>query len=284
MVLPFTLGRRSGAGCRGRRWRARPCRRGGGRGAGKTEGHARGRAGVDHVARFQDHVPAQVPDDVADREDHVAGVTVLPLRTVDAQVQAEVLRVAGLVGGDQPRAERVEGLAGFAQVPLRRVLQLEFPLRYVVADRVPGDHGPRGIRSVQVARPAADDDREFDLPVGLHRSTGDQHLVVRADDRARVLHEHHRTRGNRRAGLGGVIAVVQADADDLAGAGDGRPDAQAVPVQFGQLPRRDRRAGPVDPSGGEEGTVDVPGHGGQVQQPAVVDAHRGPLFTWGSDS
>ena len=45
-------------------------------------------------------------------------VRVLPRLAVDPQPQAEALRVGDLVGGDQPRAERVEGLAALALGPL----------------------------------------------------------------------------------------------------------------------------------------------------------------------
>ncbi len=130
-----------------------------------------------------------------------------------------------------------------------------------MADRVAGDHRPRGGRPVEVACPAADDDRQFDLPVRLHRASGNQHFVVRAHDRARVLHEDHRTRRDRRSGLGGVVAVVQADTDDFAGTGDRCADPQTVRVQFGQPARRDRRTGSVDTVLGKERAVDVGGHG-----------------------
>src|SRR5919108_4046193 len=77
---------------------------------GAAERDARRGAGVDHVARLQDHELAGVPDQVAHAEDHVLGGAVLAQLAVDPGPQAESLRVADLVGGDQPRAERVEGL------------------------------------------------------------------------------------------------------------------------------------------------------------------------------
>ena len=51
--------------------------------------------------------------------------------------------------------------------------------------------------------------------------------VVRADDRPRRLEEHDRLFRQVHVALGGVVAEVEADADDLAGAREGAPRREA---------------------------------------------------------
>src|SRR4051812_34790044 len=75
---------------------------------GTAEGHSGGRARVDDVARTQHEELGEVPDEMADPEDHVLGVAVLPQVTVDPEPQAERLRIGHLVRRQDPRAERVE--------------------------------------------------------------------------------------------------------------------------------------------------------------------------------
>ena len=59
---------------------------------------------------------------------------------------------------------------------------------------------------------------ELDLPVGPLAAARDQHLVVRADHGVGGLQEQDRLARQLGAGLGGVVGVVQPDADDLADA------------------------------------------------------------------
>ncbi len=73
----------------------------------------------------------------------------------------------------------------------------------------------------------ADDDAQLDFPVGLQRVLGQIDIVVGADDGAGRLHEQDRLGRDRRAGLGGVVGIVEADADELADLADARADARA---------------------------------------------------------
>src|SRR5580698_9362896 len=150
-------------------------------------------AGVDQVARLEHHVLAQVPDEVRDPEDHGARGPILPLAPVDREPQPQKLRVGHFVGGDQPRPQRVERLARFAEVPLRRQVELEGPFRHVVADCVARDAGQRFLGRAEVAGGGADDDAQFDFPVGPLRAARYPHVVIRPGHGGRVLHEHHRT-------------------------------------------------------------------------------------------
>jgi hypothetical protein len=150
-------------------------------------------------------------------KDHVLGGPVLVRLSVHPEPETEILRVGDLVGGDQPGAERVEGLAGLALVPLAAAFVLELPLGHVVGHGVPGHTGQRLLGAGQVARRTADDHRELDLPVRLRAAPGDQDWIVGADDGVRRLQEDHRFGGQWVTRLGGVVPVVQADTDDLSG-------------------------------------------------------------------
>ena len=83
-----------------------------------------------------------------DAENHVRGGPVLPQLPVHPEPQPECLRVGDLVGGHQPRTERVERLAALALVPLAAAFELELPLGDVVGDGVAGDARERASASL----------------------------------------------------------------------------------------------------------------------------------------
>src|SRR5579862_2833399 len=87
-----------------------------------AEADAWRRAGDDDVARLHDEILRAAPDDVAAVEDHGRGVAALALLAVDVEPHGELLRVLDLVLGDEPRAERAEGLAALAFGPLAGAL------------------------------------------------------------------------------------------------------------------------------------------------------------------
>src|SRR5215203_5760442 len=139
----------------------------------------------------------------------------------------QILWVRDLVSGNEPGADWAEGVATLALVPLAAPLDLEGALRDVVDDTVPGDMG-QGIGLADVLRGPADDDAEFDLPVGLLGAAGDLDVVIRPADCARGLHEEHRLARYWQPRLGSVVRVVQADADELADRSDAWADARRV--------------------------------------------------------
>src|ERR1700712_5259082 len=83
-----------------------------------AQAHARRRAGDDDVARLHDEELRAVPDQVFAAEDHGLGVAALALLAVDVEPHVEVLRILDFVLGDEPRADRAEGLGAFALAPL----------------------------------------------------------------------------------------------------------------------------------------------------------------------
>jgi len=63
---------------------------------------------------------------------------------------------------------------------------------------------------------------ELDFPVELARAAWSQDRLVRIEDGVRPLREDRRLLRNRLVRLLGVVAVVEADADELSGIGDRR--------------------------------------------------------------
>ena len=165
-------------------------------------------------------------------------VRILHGLTVQPQADAQVVRVGNLVGSDQlgsDRRERVEGLAGH---PLfARLVELPVAGGDVVADGVAADilEGslPRNMPPL-----SADHHDELGLIVDLLAHSGQDDGRTMADQGGRVLAEEHRFRRYRHAALGRVVAIVQPDADDLAGSGTG-----ASSVRWRDRGERRRSAG-----------------------------------------
>ena len=129
-----------------------------------------------------------------------------------------------------------------------------------------------------IARARADDDRELDFPIGFCRALGDHDVVVRPYDAGRGLGEQHRLLGDRHAGFGRVVGVIEPDGNEIADMGKAWADpgraahrGQGFRLEFGEAGQR---------AGREHIGVDVRHHFAQVPQlPSVVDQRR--LFlTW----
>ncbi len=199
---------------------------------------ARRRAGGDDVARLQRHEAAEVRHEEGDAVDHGLGGAVLHGLAIDREPHVERLRVGNLVLRHQPGADRAEGVGGLALGPLSRMLELEGALGDIVHDAVAGDIIQRlGFRDV--FRGLADDDAELDFPIGLLRAARDQHIVIRTANGRRGLHEDDRLRRNGHAAFGSVVGIVEADADELAGAGNA--GAETAGLKFRQARRIERR-------------------------------------------
>src|SRR5690606_5540488 len=156
---------------------------------------------------------------------------------INFEPHLEVLRIGNFVPGYEPGADRTEGVAAFALVPLPAAFGLKMALADVVANAIAGDIVHR-VGLIDVAGLLADDHRELAFPVRLDRVLGNDHVVVRADDGAGRLHEDDRLFGDLGAGLGGMVGIVETDADELADLAD----AGADPLVRAQL----RQAGGVD--------------------------------------
>ena len=162
------------------------------------------------------------------------------------------VRVADLVGGDDPRADRAERVDALGQAEHARLhlLALDVARGDVVEDDVAGDV-VLGLLGREELAGLADDDGELELVVELvgHR-LGVDDRVVGADDRVDVLEEHdprqHRVRPVDALGLLVVLAEVAGGVEELLG-DDRRPQRHLVQRRLvgrsAPPPRRARSSG-----------------------------------------
>jgi hypothetical protein len=220
----------------------------------------------------------RIGQDEGRTEDHGPGRSVLEPLAVDLQPHGKVVHVAQFVRRHQPGPERTEAVAALALVPLRR-LHLESALGDVVADAIAGDRlGGLGLRDIGAV--GADHEGQFDFPVQLGRTARLEDRIVRARQRAGGLHEHHWLFRNGQARLGGVVGVVQADADELARLGHAGPQA-GVGRRGGQR-RRIQAAQRGQAVKCQGRRIQVADHPAQVaDNPVVVDQAR-PFLAGGS--
>src|SRR6056297_2945824 len=237
---------------------------------------AGGRAGRDHVAGVQGHESAEVADEMGHTVDHRFRRTLLHGLAVDLQPHGQRLRVGDLVTGDEPGPDLAEIVAALALRPLAGMLDLEGAFGNIVRDRVAGDMGQR-VRFRDVFRAGADHDGELHLPVGLLRPARHDDRVVRAADGAGRLHEDDRLGRHLHAGLGGMVGIVEADADELAGAGHAGAKTGAG-GDFGQVGGVGR-AKPVEARFRQDIAADIVHDAGQVAQAAIWRDDAGALAT-----
>ena len=179
---------------------------------------ARRRAGGDHVARLERDRPRREGHDGPNVEHHLGRARVLPGIAVHRRAETERLRIAQLVGGDDCRAHRREAVGPLGPQPLA-VLSLEVAHRHVVEDRVPED-GLKGVEGLA---------RDALRPITTASSHSRSSCSVAAGRRSCAwvgdgvceLAEQDRVSGRLDALLAAMVVVVQADADDLAGAPNG---------------------------------------------------------------
>ena len=88
---------------------------------------------------------------------------------VDVEPHRQLLHVRDFVLGDEPRAERAEGVVRLALGPLAAALDLEIALGDVVADAIAGDMVER-VGFGDILGAGADDGGDLDFPVELGRA------------------------------------------------------------------------------------------------------------------
>src|SRR5207245_6455441 len=92
-------------------------------GIAREGGHARDRAGGDHVAGAVSHGRV-VRQDLRNGDRHFAGVRILPRLFVHAQLHSEIVSIADLIGSNNVRPQRAESIYAFAKAKDAR---LHFP-------------------------------------------------------------------------------------------------------------------------------------------------------------
>jgi len=150
-----------------------------------------------------------------DGEDQVAGPGVLHLLAVDRAAEFEVVGVGELIQRDQAGPDRPETGQRLAQAELRRGgRRLQDAFGDVLPGRVAGQVG-QGVVLAHLLGAAADDGDQLDFPVGV-AAFGQGDVAAGPGDAAGELGEHGRLAGrDGEAGLGCVLAVVQADGQHL---------------------------------------------------------------------
>ena len=235
---------------------------------------ARGGAGGDDVAWEERHEAADVADEEGDWEDEVGGGALLAGVAVDGEGEVEGVGVTGFVGGDEDWAEGSEGVGAFALGPLAAEFFLPCAFADIVHDGEAGDV-VEGVGFRDVSGFGADDDGEFDFPVGFGSAGVDEDGVEGAGPRGGSLLEEDGFGGDGGAGFEGVGAVVEADADDFGGSGDRWAPADVVGDAWcGGGAGVEPCAETVDAVVSEEGFVEVGGDGGGV------DAFGADEDTW----
>jgi hypothetical protein len=139
---------------------------------------------------------------------------------------------------------------------LTAALELIGSLGDVIDDAISRDVVERLVRWNIFPR-LANHDAQFHLPVGFFGAHRNFHIVVGPDDGAGRLQKQDRLRRDGHVGFSGVVAVIEADTDDLADAGHtGTNPRRAV------HPRQTRgvdAAEPAKPLGQQRRATDVRG-------------------------
>ena len=164
-------------------------------------------------------------------EDHGLGAARLHAGAVHRKLHVQVLRVAHLVGRGQPGPQGVERIARLAFGPLPAPLELEGPFRDVVGDAIPADVFGSLFRGSQVTGIFPDHDAQLHLPVGLFAAPGDEQGVVGPHHRVGPFLEDDGFFRDGHPAFFGMVGVVQADAEHLAGPGY----ARGPPRIFGHI-------------------------------------------------
>ena len=133
-----------------------------------------------------------------------------------------------LVGRHQPGTERTEGRRALALHPVAAALELKLALGHVVGEAVAGDVVHRVVfrrytrRCLPMTMPSSTSQSVF------CESLRNDDVVVRTDDAVRRLVEQDRLGRDWHVRFGGVIGVVEADRDEIAGLADAGADARAA--------------------------------------------------------
>src|SRR5450755_4387692 len=172
------------------------------------------RAGAEDVPGQQGHEPRHVAHQCRDVEDQARRVAVLFGLAVDLEPQARRPEVWKLLAGHQRWAERREAVGALPLGPLAEPFELERALRIVVVQDE-ARHVVQRRLELDIFGALADHQRQLHLPVGLVATLREHQVVVRSGDRARRLEEDDRFAGEGGAAFARVVAIVEADADQL---------------------------------------------------------------------
>ena len=182
-----------------------------------VDADAGGCAGEDHVARFQREDGRGMGHELRDAEDELARARVLQRLAVEPLHDPQPAPVPERPDRDDGRQKRAEGVEALAPEPLA-VSALQVAGADVVRARVAADDRERRVHA-DPPRALADDDDELRFGVHVRGLGREDDRVVGPPQRVGELPEEERLARRLGALLDRVVAVVEADADDLAGLG-----------------------------------------------------------------
>ena len=221
---------------------------------------------------------------VGQREDPLPGVGLLHHGPVQPQADIQLTGISHLVRRDQFGTAGCEGIEGLAQQPLAGgFAQLPVAGGDIIAAGVAG-HQREGLVGGDLLALPADDHDQFgfvvDLPTDLRQH---DRLPGRGEGRGELV-EDHGLGGDRHLRFGGVIGVVQADANDLLRIG--HRGEQGLRVGGQGLSPGDRRRGPVQARAPRaSSSFSEAGIRGSVRCRSIqpfswTPATRGPVSLW----
>lgn len=181
-----------------------------------------GSAGENDGAWQQRGAAAEKGDDGRDIKDEVVATPVLHDLTIEDGADLESGGVGNLVLEDEAWTEGSKGVEGLATAPLASApLDLPVAGADIVGAGV-SKNVVQGLLASDIAAASADDDGEFAFIVDLVAAevSGKENGVARVLHGSGGLHEEHGAFGNGDIALGGMAAVIEADAQDV-GRGDG---------------------------------------------------------------
>src|SRR5215475_11505730 len=191
------------------------------------------RARENQVAWLECRGARDEADDVGNAKDHVRRRGVLHQDSVQRQPNPEILGIGNLLARHQSGTDRAERIKALCPHPLP-VLELKVARGDVIRAEIPRDVVQR-LLAEDIPGPATDDDGEFGLVIRADVARN-EYLVLRPDQRIWPFREQQGRLGYLQAGLGGVVAIVESNADHFRWQCD-----RQVPLGF--LPRLGRDPG-----------------------------------------
>ena len=181
------------------------------------------RAGTDDIAGHERGDGGDPGDEIGGFEDELPGVRVLKHFAADGEPDVEVVGVGDFVGGDDGGAEGAEGVEALCHGPLGGG-ELDIAGADVVEDGVAEDVVmPVFFRDA--AAGLSDDDRELNLVIGLLGERRDADGLFGSDDGGWEFGKDGGEFGELHFGFDGVVAVVEANAEDAGWRRDGGEEA-----------------------------------------------------------
>src|SRR5579863_456376 len=171
------------------------------------------RAGRNQCPGFQRKDRRKHLDQLETIEDQIARVRMLAQLAVDEGLEFERMRVAQLVGGDDPRSDRPVGIERLAERHGRRT---PLPITHadIVDDEIPRDHLARAVAWHMTAS-AADNESQLALVVERFGGARQMNRIIRRVDATRLFVKKEREGRLLHPSLGDMVGVIEPHREKL---------------------------------------------------------------------